>query len=341
MKLAPGRVSRPTLATVAAAAGVSPATVSKVLNERADVSAGTRRRVEELLRQYNYAKPGSPPPRTAGIVELVIDGLDSPWAVEILRGVERECHDHGLGVVVSRWRPEDHGNGWASEVSKHGSHGVILVKARVTAAERALLRAAQTAVVVVDPVDVGENDIPSVGATNWNGGLAATEHLLELGHRRIAAIGGPRELMCTRARLDGYRAALDRAGAAGCGDDFIRYGDFSVAGGFRQARDLLALSDRPTAIFAGSDQQALGAYEAARQAHLRIPDDLSVVGFDDIQLCEWVSPPLTTVRQPLEQMGRVATSVLLQVLQGRCLVSQRLELATELMVRHSSAPPGS
>lgn len=340
MKPAPHRVSRPTLATVAAAAGVSPATVSKVLNERGDVSAATRRRVGELLRQYNYARPGSPP-RTAQIVELVIDGLNSPWAVEILRGVERECHDNSVGVVVSRWRPDDHGNSWVSEVSKHGSHGVILVKARVTAAERALLRAAQAAVVVVDPVDVGESDIPSVGATNWNGGFAATEHLLDLGHRRIAAIGGPRELMCARARVDGYRAALDRVGAAGSSDELVRYDDFSFAGGFRQASDLLARPDRPTAIFAGSDQQALGAYEAARQARLRIPDDLSVVGFDDIPLCEWVSPPMTTVRQPLEQMGRVAASTLLQVLQGRHLVSHRVELATELKVRWSSGPPGS
>lgn len=331
---------RPTLAIVAAAAGVSQATVSKVLNQRADVANGTRRRVEQLLRDYDYARPGGAVDAgSADVVDLVIDGLDSPWAVEILRGIESECNEHGVGLMVSRWRPEADGGGWAMEASRHGSRGVILVKARVTANERARLREAETAVVVVDPVETGDNDIPSIGATNWSGGLAATEHLLGLGHRRIAAIGGPAELMCSRARVDGYRAAFDRWDVADGSRDLVRYGDFSFAGGYHQARDLLSLPDRPTAIFAGSDQQALGVYEAARQAQLRIPEDLSVVGFDDLPLSEWVSPPLTTVRQPLEQMGRVAAGTLLRALRGRHLFSSRVELATELQVRLSTAPP--
>jgi LacI family transcriptional regulator len=192
--------------------------------------------------------------------------------------------------------------------------------------------------VVIDPVDLPDTDLASVGATNWAGGLAATEHLLSLGHRRIAAIGGPREMLCTQARIDGYRAALERAGVE-FDRRLVLYGDFRHEGGFRASRDLLAMADRPTAIFAGSDQQAMGAYEAARQAGLQIPRDLSVVGFDDLPLCQWLSPPLTTVRQPLEEMGRLAARTLFQQLDGEPLVSPRIELATDLRVRLSTAPP--
>jgi LacI family transcriptional regulator len=145
-------------------------------------------------------------------------------------------------------------------------------------------------------------------------------------------------MLCSQARIDGYRAALERAGIE-VDRALIRYGDFLHEGGFAAARELLALDDRPTAIFAGSDLQAMGVYEAARHAGLTIPDDLSVVGFDDLPLCQWMSPPLTTVRQPLEEMGRIAARTLLQQLDGEPLVSPRIELATELRGRLSTAAP--
>jgi LacI family transcriptional regulator len=192
--------------------------------------------------------------------------------------------------------------------------------------------------VLVDPVNLPDTDIASVGATNWAGGLAATEHLIGLGHRRVGMIGGPADMLCTQARVDGYRTALDRAGIE-AGKDLVRYGDFHHQGGFARTRELLELPDPPTAIFAGSDEQAMGAYQAARLAGLRIPDDLSVVGFDDLPTCEWLSPPLTTVRQPLEEMGRVAARTLLQLLDGRPPLTPRVELATDLRVRASTAPP--
>jgi LacI family transcriptional regulator len=215
---------------------------------------------------------------------------------------------------------------------------VILVTSRMTRQQREQLERAGVALVVIDPVDLPDSDLASVGATNWAGGLAATEHLISLGHERIAMIGGPREMLCTQARIDGYRAALERAGIE-VDRRLIRYGDFHHEGGFRASREFLALEDRPTAIFAGSDEQAMGAYEAARQSGLQIPRDLSVVGFDDLPLCQWLSPPLTTVRQPLEEMGRLAARTLFQQLDGEQLVSPRVELATELRVRLSTGPP--
>ncbi|WP_431040545.1 LacI family DNA-binding transcriptional regulator [Streptomyces sp. P1-3] len=331
---------RPTLAVIAAEAGVSQATVSKVINSRSDVAPATRERVEGILRAHDYVAPGRQArARRSGLVDLVISGLDSAWAVEILRGVEAECAGHGVGMVVSLVRSDEAvPPSWTDLPVLHHSDGVILVTSDVTDQQIEKVRAAGVELVVIDPVDLPGHGVPSVGATNWAGGLAATEHLLSLGHRRIGVIGGRKELLCSQARIDGYRAALERAGIE-VDRDLIRFGDFQHGGGFRNAVDLLSLPEPPTAIFAGSDVQAMGVYEAARQAGLRVPQDLSIVGFDDLPMCEWLSPPLTTVRQPLEEMGRIAARMLLQMLDGQRPVSPRVELATELKVRHSTAAP--
>ncbi|NML50685.1 LacI family transcriptional regulator [Streptomyces sp. R302] len=331
---------RPTLAVIAAEAGVSQATVSKVINGRSDVAPSTRQRIEGLLQAHHYLPPGRQGRgRRSGLVDLIIGGLDSAWAVEILRGVEAECAQRSVATVVSLVPPgEAAPSGWTALPARHHSDGVILVTASVTHAQRAQVERTGAALVVIDPIDLPGNGVPSVGATNWAGGLSATEHLLELGHRRIAAIGGRKEMLCSQARIDGYRAALERAGIE-VDRDLIRFGDFQHEGGFRCAQELLALPEPPTAVFAGSDQQAMGVYEAARQGGLSIPRDLSVVGFDDLPMCDWLSPPLTTVRQPLEEMGRVAARTLFQLMDGQPLVSPRMELSTELKVRVSTAPP--
>lgn len=334
------REPRPTLAVIAAEAGVSLATVSKVINGRSDVAPATRERVEGILRAQNYVSPGRQHrARRSGLVDLVISGLDSSWAVEILRGVEAECAEHGVGTVVSIVRSDEAvPPSWTDLPVLHHSEGVILVTSDVTDQQITKVRATGVELVVIDPADLPGQGVPSVGATNWAGGLAATEHLLSLGHRRIGVIGGRKELLCSQARIDGYRAALERAGIE-IDRELIRFGDFQHEGGFRNAVDLLALPERPTAIFAGSDIQAMGVYGAARQAGLRVPEDLSIVGFDDLPMCQWLSPPLTTVRQPLEQMGRIAAGMLFQLLEGRRPVSPRVELATELKIRHSTAAP--
>jgi LacI family transcriptional regulator len=214
---------------------------------------------------------------------------------------------------------------------------VILVISKPTQAQLEQLRSSGIPLVVVDPANPPPPEIPSVGATNWAGGLAATEHLLSLGHRRIAAIGGPEDYLCSRARVDGYRSALERAGIA-FDLRLVRHGDFQHEGGFVVGGELLDLADRPTAIFAGNDQHALGVYEAARQRSLRIPQDLSVVGFDDLPVARWVSPPLTTVRQPLAEMGRAAAQMLGELIEDRPLRSKRVELSTELITRESTGP---
>ncbi|HLH83782.1 MAG TPA: LacI family DNA-binding transcriptional regulator [Trebonia sp.] len=332
---------RTTLAAIAAEAGVSLPTVSKVVNGRPDVAAATRARVEQLLDQHHYARGGTRRPRRSGLIDLVFNGLDSPWAVEILRGAEEWGTAHETAVAVSSVR---HGDArpasWTSALASHHTDGVILVTTKLTDAHLGQMRSAGIPLIVIDPANTPPPDIPSVGATNWAGGLAATDHLLSLGHRRIGAITGPNDYLCSLARVDGYRSALERAGVA-FDPALVRYGDFHHEGGFARAVELLELPDPPTAIFAGSDQQAFGVYEAARQRGLRIPEDLSVVGFDDLPVARWASPPLTTVRQPLAEMGSAAAQMLGELIEGLPLRSNRVELSTELIVRESTAAPGS
>jgi LacI family transcriptional regulator len=277
--------------------------------------------------------------RRSGLIDLVFNGLDSPWAVEILRGVEEWGAAHSTGVAVSAVR---HGNtrpvSWTSSLASHDTDGVILVTSELTGAQLGQLRTAGIPLVVIDPVNPPPPDIPSVGATNWAGGLAATEHLISLGHQRIGAIAGPSDYLCSRARIDGYRSALERAGIA-FDLALVRHGDFQHEGGFTRGRELLDLPGRPTTIFAGSDQQAFGVYEAARRRGLRVPEDLSVVGFDELPVARWASPPLTTVRQPLAEMGRAAAQMLGDLVDSTPLRTTRIELSTELIVRESTAPP--
>jgi LacI family xylobiose transport system transcriptional regulator len=215
---------------------------------------------------------------------------------------------------------------------------VIAVFSDLSEGMRTQLRTRGIPFVVVDPTGEPLHDTPSIGATNWNGGLTATRHLLGLGHRRIGVIGGPAWILCSRARLDGYRAAMDEAGVP-IDPQLISHGEFHVEEGIDRGRALLALADRPTAIFAGNDLQALGVYQAVREARLHIPEDLSVVGFDDLPVAQWVGPPLTTVRQPLVEMAVAAAELVLQMANGEAPAQARRELATELVVRESTAPP--
>ena len=329
-----------TISEIAAQAGVSMPTVSRVLNRRSDVAPHTRERVEQLLREHGYQRRGPRADDRAWLIDLVFNDLDSPWAVEVIRGVEEAAHAAGAGTVVSAiHRRRSSARQWLENLRARASDGVILVTTALDPDLHAELRRLHVPAVVVDPAGVPDLDVPTIGATNWAGGVSATEHLTRLGHRRIGFIAGRPGLWCSRARLDGYRAGLEAVGVP-LDPDLVVEGDFDYASGFEGARRLLALADRPTAVFAASDQMAMGVYEAVRQRGLRVPEDLSVVGFDDLPQARWTSPPLTTVRQPLSEMGMLAVRTVLRLLNGEHLESAKVELATEVVVRHSTAPPG-
>jgi LacI family transcriptional regulator, xylobiose transport system transcriptional regulator len=335
----PVAADRVTLASVAKEAGVSLSTISKVLNGRTDVAAPTRSRIEDLLARHGYERRGTRSAAKREFIELVFHELDSIWSMELIEGVETVAAEHGLSVVLtvsgSRHSP---GAEWIDGVMRRRPVGVILVFSDLGAAYRDRLRSRAIPFAIVDPAGDPSPDVPSVGSANWSGGLLATRHLIELGHERIAAITGPADMMCSLARLDGYRSAMNSAGLA-VDPEWVRFGDFHVDGGSAQAAELLALRDRPTAIFAGSDLQALGVLEATRSLGLRVPEDVSVVGYDDIPLADWVSPRLTTIHQPLRRMGSEAARLVTEPRIPGAQAVPRLDLDTKLVIRESTAPP--
>lgn len=337
-----------TLADVAASAGVSIATVSKVKNGRADVGPETRARVQSILQRQDYIGRRSGPVDHAlkpATVELVFHGRLSSYSVEVLHGVVEAAGQAGAAVAVSL-RPRQQRPGtkrsadWVREVARSGRSAVIDVVDDVRQGDLAALTRARLPLVVIDPLRLPQRQVTSVGTTNFSGGLAATQHLLSLGHRRIAYLGSNAAFAYNQARLHGYRAALEADGIT-VPNGYLRNVGSRFEDGVSAGTVLLSLAKPPTAIFAVTDECAAGVMEAARARGLQVPKDLSVVGFDDTPIARLLSPPLTTVRQPLREMGLVALRTALSLAAGETIDSHHVELATELIVRSSTAPPAS
>ena len=335
----------PTLASVAALAGVSIATVSKVKNGRADVGPKTRARVQTLLEQYDYvgrgaqsARPASPDQQT---VEVVFHGRLSVYCLEVLEGVLGAATAAGVSVAVSVRPRERRSPGvqrsaaWVRDLMKRGRLAVVDVVDDVRHGDLSALARARLPLVVIDPLSVPRREVNSIGTTNFSGGLAATQHLLSLGHSRIAYLGADAGTY-NQARRHGYRAALEAAEVS-VPNEYVRLGSGHYEAGVEGGAALLRVKPRPTAIFAVTDDAAAGVIEAARLQGLRVPEDVSVVGFDDTTIARLLSPPLTTVRQPLREMGQVALRTALRLAAGEQLDSHHVELAAELVVRSSTA----
>ncbi len=328
---------RATLSEVAALADVSISTVSKVLNGRTGVSDETRARVEALLHEQGYnrrqAASGSAP-----LIEVLVYEIDSAWASELIAGVDRIAREYGLGMVVSgtqdRHAPDPR---WIEGVLGRRPVGVLLVLSALPEAQRRQLQSRNIPVVMIDQSG-NQAESHSVGSADWGGAFAATRHLVDIGHRRIAIITGPEDMMVATARLSGFRAALDAAGID-LPPEYIRRGEFHHRDGFIEGEALLALPQPPTAIFASNDLQALGVYEAARAGGVPIPDRLSVVGYDDLKIAGWSVPALTTVRVPLGAMAEEATRLIMRIRDEPHTAVSHIDLSTTLVVRASTAPP--
>lgn len=327
-----------TIATIAGEVGVSVTTVSKVLNGRSDVAPATRARVEASLERHRYRRRK----RQATAIEqidLVFHQFDSSWAMEIIHGVEAVASAAKVDVLLSQLggehRPPRH---WLDAVLTRRPVGVLLVLCNLTQSQRLRLQRQRIPVVVIDTDSATTASVPTVGSNNWNGGLLATRHLLDLGHRRTAIISGPEDVLCSRARVAGFRFAHDEAELA-IDPELVRFGNFHVSAGYEHGIELLSRPDRPTAIFAGSDMQAMGVLRAARKLGIDVPGDLSVVGYDNVPMATWIAPALTTVNQPLRDMAGTATRMLLDMARGIDLSTSRIDLVTELVVRESTAPP--
>jgi len=330
---------RPSLAEVAGEAGVSISTVSKVVNGAPDVAADTRVRVESVLRDKQYLSPKQRARSDLATVVVVLasSSMSSPLTVEILRGTMRAAHEAGLELVLLDLPDGVPAAGWIERTKRSGPTAVIALKSRLRTQERAKLAKNGVPLVEVDTYQLPDSDSYSVGATNFAGGMAATQHLLSLGHRRIGFLGGVSDTQASIARKHGHLAALASAGIEP-GDDIIEEGDFTYESGLQAAETLLGRPGRVTAIFAASDAQAAGVLEAARRARVSVPDELSVIGFDDQLVARMTAPQLTTIRQPSEAMGSYAVEVAHKLLLGSAPPAFHTDLATELVVRGSTAP---
>ncbi|MGO3884979.1 MAG: LacI family DNA-binding transcriptional regulator [Mycetocola sp.] len=334
----PTTAPSPTLAAIATATSVSMSTVSKVLNNKGGVSAETRARVNEALLQGGYQKPGTRS-EYSDTVELVFNSLAGAWAIEVIRGASQIASEHGLTVTITETGVH-HGvaPGWAAAAARRQPLGIVLVATAISDDDAATLKRRSVPVVAVDPVGSHDHDSPSIGSTNWAGGMSATRHLLDLGHRRIGVVAGTGALLATRARVAGFRSAMELADVPVDSSLIIQDRLLDEADPEAALR-LLRLPEPPTAIFATSDVKALGVYEAARLLKLSVPADISVVGYDDLQFARWAGPPLTTIRQQLGEMAIESVRTLLAMRDSTRRPVTRIELATSLIERESTAPP--
>lgn len=340
MDVSDRRRARVTVRQVAERAGVSIATVSRVINGHADVSARTRETVQRVLREDGYQASVRSRQRSTGLVGVAVPMIHPGYFAAILSGAAEALYEHDMQVVLCPTRhSHDREASLLDWLAAGGADGAILVLPEESSEELRELADHGLRFVVIDPRTEISEGISVVCAAHSAGAAEVTHHLLELGHRRIGVIGGPEGWIATQERLRGHHAAL--AGRGVLPDPaLVRYSNFRLDGGKQAAAELLAMADPPTAIFAFNDNMAIGAIQAAMARGLRVPGDVSVAGFDDTGEAAITVPALTTVRQPLAELGRTAVSILLRQLENRRLEPLRVELQTRLVVRSStgSAP---
>jgi LacI family transcriptional regulator len=334
-QVAPRRL---TIRQIAELAGVSIATVSRVLNGRGDVSDETRDLVSKVIRENGYTANRSARGLSAGrsgLVGVLVPLVYPAYFSGILAGAAEALAELDLQIVLSPTGGE-HDREVSVLDRLHGvTDGSLMILPEESSEELVRLLDGGYRFVVLDPLMPLDQRIPSVSAAHTSGANQAMRHLLELGHRRIAQITGPRGWLATEDRRRGYYAALASAGILP--DPALEVESIPEIPPGREAADhLLDLPDPPTAIFAFNDNIAIGAIQAARARGLNVPEDLSVVGFDDVEGATIVTPALTTVRQPLAEMGRTGVSLLNRLLERQRFETLHVELATRLVVREST-----
>ena len=329
-----------TIRDVAETAGVSVSTVSRVLNNKDDVAPETRRKVQGVIENLGYTSSlaaRSMRSRRTNVIGLVMTDVGDPFSVQVMRGINRaiEVLDQDLivytGGNIKGKLSADRERRYVSLLDSSVTDGVIVV------APHATTFSTVSPIVVIDPNTLNP-DYPAVIAINRDGALSAMEYLISLGHRRIGFIGGRPELQSAARRLQGYKDGLCQANIP-LDPELVQVGDYTKGTGFTCAQELLTLPDPPTAIFAANDQSAFGVLGAAQEAGLRVPDDLSVVGFDNIPESAYITPPLTTIDQSIEKMGFIATEMLMKLIVGEELENRIYKIPTQLVIRGSCRAP--
>jgi len=330
-----------TIIDVAAEAGVSFGTVSRVINNDVHVRKETRERVQKAMDKLGFVANRQARSLAGGksdSIGVLVPDLGTGYIGELIRGIDAELSLTDLDLILyTTHRTASKEANYVANLARGMVDGLLLVLPRRPGDFIGTLTQQNIPFVLIDHQGTGQ-ECPAVGAANWQGGYNATEYLIKLGHQRIGFITGWMDLGCSVDRLDGYRSAL-RTYHIPKAPELIYEGTFFQPDGYAGASALLDLPEPPTAIFASNDVMAMGAMDAVRNRGLRVPDDVSVIGFDDIPQAAMIRPALTTIGQPLEKMGRVATQMLLDLLRHPNKDANRIELPTQLIVRDSCSEP--
>lgn len=330
----PNKKHTVTIQDVAKAAGVSVSTVSRVLNNKVDVASETQKSVRQVIDELGYASSlaaRSMRSRKTDLIGLVVPDIGFPYSIEIMKGINQAIAESHFDLLLYT-AGDIHKNAAASReqhyvtlLNKSITDGVIIV------ASAAADFQTDAPIVSVDP-HIANPNYPCVHAQNYQGARQAMEYLIKLGHRKIGFIRGRRELESAERRLNGYKDALEESGIK-LDPSLIMQGDFTTISGYEATKELLTLPQSPTAIFAANDQTAIGTYQAAEELGIRIPEDLSVVGFDNISEAKYMG--LSTVDQFLAEMGYVATQMLIKLINGETLDEKTHKMPTQLVERTS------
>jgi len=326
-----------TLKDVARRAGVSTATVSHVINETRFVSEELKARVHQAMRELNYrpnAIARSLRRRKTHNIGMIVPDISYPFLAEVARGVEDKGFELGYNVILCDSDGDlEREADYIELLQEKKVDGIVFVAAGESSSH------VQTLIEQGMPVVVCDRELPGVEvdtviADNVGSGYQATEHLIGLGHRRIGGIGGPKGLCISNKRLEGYRRALEEHGIP-LSEELIIHSDFRCRGGYEAMKELLALDAPPTAVFACNDLMAIGAICAASKKRLRMPQDIAIIGCDDIALASFTNPSLTTIAQPKHEMGAIAVEMLVERIKDKSKPPTRRLLPTELVIRDS------
>jgi DNA-binding LacI/PurR family transcriptional regulator len=324
---------------VARKAGVSPQTVSRVLNNRPDVAAETRQRVQDVITQLGYRPSAlarglsSQRTRTLG---LITADFSDYFFTQVIAGAEAEARQYGYRFMLgsTERNPEDEPE-YIRLLTEHHVDGILFARPSTEPDNRYLVNLLRDGVpVVTTAYHIPGEALTVIDVDNVDGGLQATRCLLERGHRRIAMISGPGSWKSVHDRTQGYIMALEAAGMV-FDPSLVAWADWSFRSGYQAAQELLARGPLFSALFVHNDQMAIGALRALHEAGCRTPEDVSVVGYDDIPMAEYCQPPLTTIRQPMREVGALATRLLIQAVEKPGAPQKELLLKTELILRDS------
>lgn len=324
---------------VARQAGVSTSTVSHVINKDRFVSDAITEKVNAAIKSLNYAPSAlarSLKLNQTRTIGMLITASTNPFYSELVRGVERSCFERGYSLVLCNTEGDERRmNSNLETLMQKRVDGLLLLCTETHQPSQEIMqRYPSIPTVMMDwaPFD-GDSDL--IQDNSLLGGDMATQYLIDKGYTRIACIAGPLDKTPARLRLEGYQAAMQRSGLP-LHEEYVITSDFEFSGGLTAMRTLLALAEPPQAVFVGNDAMAVGVYQALYQAGLSIPRDMAVVGYDDIELAGFMTPPLTTIHQPKDELGELAIDVLIHRMAQPGQKQQRVQLTPELVVRGSA-----